>query len=373
MSKSVLHKNIEFFNLTRAMLTPDWQQRVPQASADNFADIGHMLLSPASGNVFNEWLQTIVNRIGKTIIRQPRARNKLSRFWRSDMRWGDIIEEIGFDVPPQKTYLDGKQYVPNGNDDISLVPVCEPDPFCKEPQENTTHFHRRNREIFYKRTIFRRTLMKAFTGETGFTDLIQGIIDSMYTANRHDQYLWAKETLSQYINSPRMPLTPAQTVSLASPITDDPSAREYLRQLKTTIGAMSFNSGNFNPVTQLQYSDESDLVLLVRYDVTPIIDVETLVGAFNPEALGTNVPVITVDDFGTGTWNGLAPGDPGYEANPGDGVVAMLIDERFLNVTPNDMEFASLYNPEGRYWNYWLHCWETYWISYFMPAVIFKQ
>lgn len=377
MSMAQIKKNVCFFNGLRAALSPTFQSVIPPASVENFENIGHMMLSPDKGNVFNEWISALLNRIGQQYIRQPKARNKLSMFWRDSMVWGDIIEEIGIDLPMAKRYLEGQQ---DGDEDnnyqgsFDKIPDCYPDPFCKEKQEAVTHFHRRNREDFYKRTIWRHTLMKAFTGQTGFGTLVEAMINVMYTANRRDQYLYCKELLSQYVNNPVMPLAANQVVTLNTPLTDDASAKEYIRVIKNKVELMSFNSINFNPVGQTTYNDPGELVMLVKAGVNGIVDVETMAGAFSPGYLAKGVDdVIVVDDFGTNTWTGLTPDDPGYDTTPGTGVLAMIFDRRFINVTPNSQEFASLYNPEGRYWNYWLHVWETYWLSYFMNVIIIKQ
>lgn len=376
MGNETLCNNVKFFNTVRATMSPSFQDVVPVASAENLANIGTMMLDPMHGNVFNEWLTSILNRIGMVLIRQPKARNKLSRFWKGEMQWGDLIEEIGIDLPDAKTYLDGVQFGDATTDfqgDLSKVPACKPDPFCKEKTKDITHFHRRNREEFYKKTLFRKTLMKAFTGQTGFGVLLQGIIDSMYTANKRDQYLWGKECFSMYINSPVIPLQPGQ-IHTIDPIIDRTSSTAFIEKMQQMVELLSFNSTNFNPVAQTQYHDADELILLVKAGIKGITNTQTLAAAFNPEKLGMNIAeTIVVDDFGSNTWTGTLPSEPGYKTTPGTGVIAMVFPSWFFTVVNNSTEFASLYNPEGRYWNYWLHVWETYWVSYFAPCLIFNQ
>lgn len=362
---STLHKNIALFNLLRNGLSPQFRDRIPQASIDNFHDVGVMITRDDFSVYANEWLNALVNRIGLVLISNKLLRNKLAPFKRGSFEYGDIIENIYVDIPKAQTYAGPELY--------GAGEICLPNPYCKEKPDVDTIFHRRNRQEFYKTTIFQETLKKAFVGQTGFQSLIDKIVETLYSAANADEYLWTKELFSEYINNPLVPLQPNQ-IQTITPITDEQSGKDYLRTLKTAINLLEFNSTNFNPYQKTTYSDPGDLVLFVRADVTPILDVETLSGAFNQERLTENrVPIVLVDDFGTNTWT-IDPADPD-PTNPTmfNGTVAMLVDREWFLIYDNLREFRSLHNPEGLYWNYWLHIWQTYAINYWKNAIIFQQ
>lgn len=349
MSKTV--QNVEFFNAVRAAALADpgltWANRIPEASRENFDKIGIMMLNPANGQIFNEWLGTMLNRIGLTLFRRPRARNKLQRFFSGSLEWGEFIQETAVDIPKAQTYLGGKT--------IAELEACEPNPFCKVSTESVTHYHERNRKEFYKRTVWPYQLKPAFTGEAGFNTLIDIIINSLYDANSADTYLWTKQIFREYATQTTVPLKPQQTVQVA-PVTDEASALALISALKTAAQNLTFNSVDFNPAGILQYSDPADMVLFLKKDIMPYITTYTLPGVYHDnyltDALTGN---IVLDDFG----------------DPASPIIAMLVDKGFFMIYQNLQEFASLYNPEGLYWNYWLHIWETYAASFMKNAVIF--
>lgn len=344
-------QNVEFFNAVRAAALEDstltWANRIPEASKENFARIGTVMLSPQNGQMFNEWLATMLNRIGLTLFRAPKARNRLERFFRGSMEWGEFIQETAIDVPCAKTYLDGKT--------IADVEACEPNPWCKVSTNTVTHYHERNRKEYYDRTVWPNQLKPAFTGEAGFNSLIDIIISSLYDANAADTYIWTKRVLHDYATQTRVPLKPAQKVQVA-PITDNDSALAFIAALKKAALELSLNSQAFNPAGVLQYSDPSDMVLFVKQDMLPLIQTYTLPGVYHDDYLTSALTgYIALDDFG----------------DSNSPIVAMLVDKDFFLIYQNLQEFTSIYNPKGLYWNYWLHIWETYAVSYMKNAVIF--
>lgn len=344
-------QNVEFFNAVRAAALEDtsltWANRIPEASKENFARIGTVMLNPQNGQMFNEWLGTMLNRIGLNLFRAPRTRNRLERFFRGSMEWGEFIEETAVDVPRAKAYLDGKS--------IQALEACEPNPWCKTETKSVTHFHERNRKEYYERTVWPRQLKPAFTGEAGFNTLIDIIINSLYDANAADTYIWTKRVLHDYVTQTRVPLKPTQTVNIA-PITDNDSALAFIAALKKSALELSLNSQAFNPAGVLQYSDPSDMVLFVKQDILPFIQTYTLPGVYHDDYLtSTLTGYISLDDFG----------------DPTSPVIAMMVDKDFFLIYQNMQEFTSIFNPKGLYWNYWLHVWETYAASYMKNAVIF--
>lgn len=346
-----LAQNVQFFNAVREAMLEDttltWAGRVPEASKENFNKIGVMMLNPANGQMFNEWLGTMLNRIGMTLFRAPRTRNRLARFFTGSMEWGEFIQETAVDIPHAKTYLDGKK--------IEDLEPCLPNPWCKEETKSVTHFHERNRKEFYKRTIWPNQLKPAFTGEAGFNTLIDIIISSLYDANAADTYIWTKQVLSTYLTQTKLPLKTTQLVTVA-PVTDNDSALAFISALKTAALNLALNSQAYNPAGVVQYTDPGDMILFVNQSILPFIQTYTLPGVYHDNYLTDALTgYIALDDFGEGT----------------NHVLAALVDKDFFMIYQNLQEFTTLYNPEGLYWNYWLHIWETYAASFMKNAVFF--
>lgn len=343
---------VELFNIVRATLSPQFHDRIPAASDQNFRDIGTMITRGDMQIYANEWLDALINRIGLTLLQNKLLRNRLAPFKKGLMEYGDIIEEIWVEPAEYQEYAGPELY-----NDINPGTQCLPNPFCKEKPDVRTQYHRRNRQGFYKTTVFRDTLKKAFTGPGGLQNLVDKIVESLYSGANEDEYLWMKELFSEYIFNPVIPLAADQVQITPTPI-DDATGKQYITGIKSAAELLTFNSQNFNPSGVTTYSERSDMHLFVKAGITPVIDVETMAGAFNPNYLNDGFNVTIVDDFGT-----LDDGD----------TIAVLADRNWWLVYDNLREFDSLWNPEGRYWNYWLHIWQLFGTSYFANAIIFRN
>lgn len=346
-----LNDNVQFFNAVRAAMLEDttltWAGRVPEASKENFAKIGLLLTNPANGQMFNEWLSTMLNRIGMTLFRRPKTRNRLSRFFTGTMEWGEFIQETAADLPHAETYLEGKP--------LNEVPACEPNPFCKVETKTVTHWHERNRKEYYQRTIWPNQLKPAFTGAAGFNTLLDIIISSIYDANAADTYIWTKRVLYEYVSQTTLPLKPTQIITTPA-VTDNDSALALIAVLKKAALDMALNSQAYNPAGVVQYTDPSDMVLFIKQDMLPFIQTYTLPGVYHDDYLTSALTgYIPLDDFG----------------DPDSAIIAALVDKDFFMIYQNLQEFTSIYNPKGLYWNYWLHIWETYAASFMKNAVFF--
>lgn len=343
--------NVQIFNAVLSQMDLNWAARVPIESRTSVAEIGRMLTADELKPFWNQWLGTLLNKIGKTVIRDRVFNNRLARFKSGTMEYGDIIEEIGADILTAQKYEGPELYDPHN--------ICLPNPYCKTKPDAKSNYHRRNREEFYEQTIFHATLKKAFSaGGNGFQTFINGLVAKMSKSNTIDQYIWTKQLFADYITKPQIPLAANQTIGVAAP-TGDVSGRAWLKQLKTTVEDLSFPSTQFNPMQMTAQSDTADMTLFVRRGIQPIIDVDTMAGAFHSERLDNGLTQIIVDDFGD---FGSAPDD----------VLAVLCENDWFMIYENDSEFADTYNPKGRYWKYYYHIWETYATSYFANCVVFR-
>lgn len=351
---------VALFNKIRATLSLNFRDRVPEASQETLAQIGYMMTANTMQIYANEWLDALIMRIGMTLFNNKALRDKLARFRRGTLEYGDIIQEIGIEIIKAKTYRGPELYGPGE--------ICEPNPWCKEKPDVRVQYHRRNRQEFYKQTIFRETLKKSFTAQAGVTTLVEAIVERIYSSARADEYLWSKEMFSGYLNPPTgtgMTLAPDQLQLLDAPITDDTSAKAWIQTLREGAELLSFNANNFNPERLTTYSDPSDMELFVRRGITPLIDVETMAGAFNPNYLQYGYEPVILDDFGSNEIVTIS----GNQYQP----VAFLADKDMFRILDNLREFHSLFNPEGLYWNYWLHVWQTYTISYMKNCMVFLE
>lgn len=82
------------------------------------------------------------------------------------------------------------------------------------------------------------------------------------------------------------------------PVTNEQSAREFVKNVKKVVEVMRFKSPNFNELGYLVEAKPSDLVLILKAGVLPEVATELLAQAFNKGELAYGVQTLVVDSFG---------------------------------------------------------------------------
>jgi hypothetical protein len=81
------------------------------------------------------------------------------------------------------------------------VALAETEVFKRVTPDVKAMFHRVNREDFYKVTIEEAQLKRAFLSSDGLGKLVASIVNSMYSADAHDEYVLMKELVAQYFSN----------------------------------------------------------------------------------------------------------------------------------------------------------------------------
>ena len=81
---------VDVLNSIRATASAEYQNRIPEATRENIADVGNAMMNyqPAQ----NEFLNALVNRIGLVVIQNKLWANPLAPFKRGMLDFGDSIE-----------------------------------------------------------------------------------------------------------------------------------------------------------------------------------------------------------------------------------------------------------------------------------------
>jgi hypothetical protein len=211
-------------------------------------------------------------------------------------------------------------------------------------------FHRVNRQDVYKVTIEEGQIKRAFYSPDGLGKVVAGIINSIYSGDTYDEYVLMKELVSNYWSN----VTDAKVVQ-SPEVVDQATAREFFRVVRQASTDFTFMSSKFNPQGVMQYSNPEDQVLLLHKNVNTFLDTEVLAWVFNRENMDFKTNVVILDDFGS-----LG------------NTQAALVDKSWFMVFDNLYETRNLYNPEGLYFNYWLHHHQTLSTSQFHNAVAFQ-
>ena len=352
MPKYATQSNVSIFNAVRAVMSEDFKARIPEATKQNMIDVGTALTSQEFEAQFNEWQRALVNRIGLTLFMDYNLNNPLSKYIYGDMSFGEAVEVIAADIvkgAPMDYGQEGKSI----------------DPFVKCSPEAKAEYHRVNKPIQYCTTIEKDRIREAFTREGGLQRLIGMFVSKLYASADLDTWILTKNEMAMYINDAKkttgLPLLATQKITSVD-VTDEDSAKKFILQVKNALSAAKFPNASFNPQGIHKTLQNRDFVLFIRADILNTVGVEAMASAFNPEQLNMNVRFEPMDDFGA---------DPNGGST--DDVMAVLAEDNWLLITQQFDEMESIYNPRGRYWNYFLTRKMSFGTIYFKDCIIFRK
>lgn len=325
---------VRVLNAIRTSASEEYQNRIPEATRQNIADIGNAMINYSNGQ--NEFINSLMNKIAFTIIKNKLYQNPLAEFKKGTLELGDTVEEIFLDLISAQTYtLD---------DTVSPFKINKPN--------SHTIFHRLNRQDKYKVTIAQDLLMKAFTSFQSLEDFVSKIIENLYTSANYDEFLFTKKLIADYNNKSLFYQVPVE------PVTDEKSGKEFsikARQISTDI---TFMSNQYNSYGVYTHTPQADQVIFVRSDYEARMSVDVLAYAFNMDKADFLSRRVVVDNFG---------------GDENDKTVAVLVDTDWFRIYDRKFEMTDLYNPDQLYTNYWLHVWQVLSTSRFANAIAFIE
>ena len=324
---------VNVLNVIRQNATAVYQDRIPEATAENLHEVGDAILTYEAQA--NEFVNALVNRIGLVILNNRMATNPLAALKKGRLAVGETIEEIYIDVIKAQTY----------------DPRAAQDTLFKRHLPNVSSvFHSVDSQLNYPLTISNEQLRKAFMSYDSLDRFIAGLVDSMYKSATLDEFIQMKQLISEWNNNGRFIVEPI------APVTDAASAREAMIKIKAVSDGMTIFNNQMNYAGVWTSTPKDEQYLITTPDFNARMDVDVLAAAFHMDKAEFAGHVIVVDNIGD-------LGD--------DGIEAILVDKNWYQVYDYLRTFKTAYNGEGLYWNYFYHVWMVYSLSPFANAVAF--
>ena len=307
----------------------------------------------------NDFLNALVNRIAMVLVTSKLYRNPWEAFKKGLLEYGETVEEIFVNLAKSHPF------------DPS---TAETEVFKREIPDVRSYFHTMNYQQFYKVTISNDQLRQAFLSDTGITDLITRIIESLYTSANYDEfltmkYMIAKMALDGNINTYNVGSVEAENADI------------ILTDIKELSNNLTFMNVSYNLAEISTYTDRNDQYLIQSSNFNAVIDVNALAKAFNleySEFLGHNV-LVNNFSFTSGEMNRLNElfgSNPSYtpfeedELTLLENITAFLVDKNFFMIFDNFYTMTNNYNGQGLYMNYFYHVWKTFSASPFANAIL---
>lgn len=322
----------DIVNAIRNSASDNFQRYVPLANDSNIAEVGQGIL--INQQLQNEFITSLVERIGLVVIRNVSLNNPLKKFKKGLMPQGRTIEEIFVDITNEKKYdaEDAEQTV-----------------FKRTIPNVKTLFHERNRQGYYEQTIQDDSLKSAFVSWGNFESFISRVISAIYNSAEVDEYRYMMLLADNYYSKGLF------KVEKVTKPDSETTAREFVKKVRATATKMTlpFGSRDYNSLAVHTRSDLDDLHLIISADLEATLDVDVLAKAFNMDKTTFLGHVTVIDGFAS------------------EGLEAILVDKEWYMVYDTLQKMETIRNPKGLYWNYFYHVWQVLSVSRFANAVAF--
>ena len=332
---------IELLNTIRDNASQAYQDRVPEATRANIAEVGEAITDLNNAVVYNEFVNTLANMIYAPMLIKKSWSNPLGKFKKGKKIFGDTVEEV------YNNFIKAKTYDQTGAGLLS-----------RELPDTKVIFHRMNRKDTYQLTDSPEMLAKAFKSDEGVAEYLQNLFTAIRNSAELDEYVIMRELIAEAYNSGAM-----KAVAVADPQASEANAKAFIKTVKTVSGDMTFPNSNWNGYLDVQstdtkpiitFSGRDEQILLIDNATDVACDVDVLAYAFGRDLLRFNTEVKQIVD-----------------AMPIEGMIAALVDKNFFQVYDDIFTFREFENGLGLYRNHYLHVWQTVGYSCLTNAVAF--
>jgi hypothetical protein len=332
---------IELLNTIRDNASQAYQDRVPEATRANIAEVGEAITDLNNAVVYNEFVNTLANMIYAPMLIKKSWSNPLGKFKKGKKTFGDTVEEV------YNNFIKAKTYDQSG---AGLL--------TRELPDTKVIFHRMNRKDTYQLTDSPEMLAKAFKSYEGVAEYLQNLFTAIRNSAELDEYIIMRELIAEAYESGAM-----KAVAVADPQASEANAKAFIKTVKTVSGDMTFPNSNWNGYLDVQstdtkpiitFSGRDEQILLIDNATDVACDVDVLAYAFGRDLLRFNTEVKQIVD-----------------AMPIEGMIAALVDKNFFQVYDDLFTFREFENGLGLYRNHYLHVWQTVGYSCLTNAVAF--
>ena len=348
---------MDIINAIRNAATANFREYVPVANThEDVRQIGATIMQYPF--LQNEFLSTLVNRIGMVIMNSKSYTNPWAMFKRGMVEYGESVEEIFVNLAKAFTYD---------------ADTDEQEVFKREIPDVRSAFHILNFQKFYKVTIQEAQLRQAFLAPDGLTDLVTKITNSMYAASNNDEFQTMKYLVARHILD-------GQLYPVTVPTPNKANAEDVVTKVKATSNDFAFMKPDYNMAHVHNFTMKPDQYLIVSNQFDSIMNVSVLAAAFHMEKAEFEGHLVRVDSFGDLDNERLGElfGDSDWyeelsaaQKTALAAVPGVLVDKDWFMIFDNLLEFTEQYNGQGLYWNYWYHTWKTFSVSPFANGAMF--
>lgn len=337
--------SVEVLNTIRNNADTEYQDRVPEATQNNIAEIGRVLQEYELQ--YNTFITSLIHKIGKTYVHSSLFKNKLAKFKSGTNFSQQDIEDMWVDAFAE---AEG-QYDPEGGMGEGGV-----HPFKRRPQPDVkVLYYRMNRQDKYVITLNKDDVIRAFRSEATLSRFIALKFNRLYNGAEYDEYNHMKKLLAEGIKAGDFYdyVVPAIGTSGQTDAQLQRACKDFIRTAKKAITDLGYVSTEYNPLHVKTKTDKPSLVMFINKDIPAHVDVDLYTSVFGPNYSQLDIEIVELDNF----------------ADDDSGTYALIVDREWFKVFDDKFQMESLKNPDGLFTNYWLHVWQTLCYCKFVNAI----
>lgn len=356
---TLTNSSADVLNVIRNNASVNYQNYVPIATndADCIRSIGAIIMDYP--NLQNEFLNALVNRIGKVLVLSKMYQNPISMFKQGILEMGESTEQIFVDLARPYDF---------DNDAENTL-------FKKEMPNVHSAFYTMNFQKMYKATVSEQQLKQAFLSVDGVNNLVTKIINALYTSANYDEFIVMKYMLARNILDGKL-------VTKVIPEVKTENMKSITSTIKEVSNELTFLSLNYNIAGVNSNALKNEQYILITSEFDAKMDVEVLASAFNMDKadfIGQRVLIDSFSNFDNTRLGYLFENDSNYKPITDDDIAILknipcvIVDKDFFMVYDNLITMKNVENQQGLYWNYFLHTWKTFAVSPFGNACVFNS
>lgn len=279
-------------------------------------------------NTKQEFLNSVLNKIGKQEFSNLVYKNPLKRIRGEFVDGPHDIEEI---------YVERSSDIGYDPDGQGVLDRVKPTTYVQ--------YHVNTVEHGYKCTIQNKQMRKGFLTKNALSTMANTILNQLHTGCEVDEYNDCIKTLKALVNSHelrglsksdinKMTSKNKNNVISVKPVTDESSAKEFIKAIKKTIHKMADYSDVYSD--KPNYAKGSDLILFLDSDTDVEMNVEWLASAFN----------MTITELNETTKIVI----PNMKEKVG--AIGVICHHKCLKINPLYYDIDSIKNTKGKFINY---------------------
>ena len=334
--------NKDLLNSIRAEQSAEYQERIAVATGSNDLEIYATL--EAYPTAKNEFINTLTNKVGKTMFFNKVFNNPLKMLHRGMLPYGKSVEEMFVELAEQKGF--NEHFEGSTSNEGDLIGVTTP--------KVKVDYISQNFAYKFKTSISDLQLKGAFSSEYGLSTLLTKIVDSLYSQVQVSEFEDMKDILINQVKKstggtvqdigiiPQMYKDSVTKTNALIPVGENPTGVELCKQIRTWANKLQFPSNKYNLGGVKTWSAKDELVLFITPEYQAEIDVQALAFAFNVSSADIQVRTIVVDTLGKTK-------DGGQE------IVCLLADKDLIQAWDTINTTNTFYNADRLTTNYFAH------------------